>query len=136
MANAAFLKQFLSEHASNLLKIGAISLVAGFLSIAPTVYMMEVYGLVITSHSMQTLLSITMLLLVSLAAVEFIHWAALEASKSIGNQQDRRCSPKAFSIIYRANARGVNVGGQLKESREPSISFFPISSALLTLSFA
>lgn len=133
MANAAFLKQFLSEHASDLLKIGAVSLVAGFLSIAPTVYMMEVYGLVITSHSMQTLLSITILLLVSLAAVEFIHWAALEASKSIGNQLDRRFSPKAFSIIYRANARGVNVGGQLLLNDIRSIRDFMSSPAMVAI---
>ena len=64
-------------------------LVASLLVLAPTVYMFEVYGRVVDSRNLTTLLMLTLFVLAALAVMEALEWARSETLRHAGDEFER-----------------------------------------------
>jgi len=80
-------------------------LIAGLLMLAPALYMFEVYGRVLNSHSHQTLLMLTLLVLFAYLIMEGLEWARSETMREAGQQFDRRMAGRIYDVIYQANLK-------------------------------
>jgi len=111
-----------------------LSLIAGVLALAPAVYMFEVYGRVVDSRSMTTLIMLTLLLTGVLAVMEVLEWVRAHLLRDAGNRLDERIGQRVFGAVFLLNLmRGQNAGqqamGDLKTVRE----FFGTPGALAVL---
>ena len=83
------------------------SLIASVLSLAPTLYMLEVYERVINSSSMNTLLMLTVLVIGIYVVMELLEWVRVEIMLHAGQIMDTRMSERVFNAIFDANLRGA-----------------------------
>ena len=106
----------------SILRVWVFAVIAGLLSLSPTVYMMEVYGRVITSRSMETLLLLTILILGVYAVMELLGWVASSMMERAARDFDDRLSPKIIDIVFSVTLNKAGGGqqsiGDLRTLRE------------------
>ena len=78
-------------------------LVASLLILAPTVYMFEVYGRVVDSRSLTTLLMLTLFVLAALAVMEALEWARSETLRHAGDEFERMLMPRVYRAVFHMN---------------------------------
>ena len=78
-------------------------LVASLLVLAPTVYMFEVYGRVVDSRNLTTLLMLTLFVLAALAVMEALEWARSETLRHAGDEFERMLMPRVYRAVFHMN---------------------------------
>lgn len=69
--------------------------------LVPAIYMLQVYDRVIPSANASTLILLTLLMLVFMAAMGILEWARSELLRRIGNRLDTACAEVLFETGYR-----------------------------------
>lgn len=77
-----------------------LGLVASLLVLAPTAYMFEVYGRVVTSRNGTTLLMLTLLVLCALAVMEALEWSRTETLRHVGDAFEQGLMPRVYQTIF------------------------------------
>ncbi len=88
------------------------SLIASTLSLAPTIYMLEVYDRVVNSGNMNTLLMLTLLVVGIYVVMELLEWVRVEIMQHAGQRLDERMSERVFNAIFAVNLRRAQGGTQ------------------------
>lgn len=114
-------------------RCGWFSLVVALLVLAPSGYMLEVYGRVVTSRSHLTLWMLTLLVLLAYAVMELVEVARSEVMEAAGRTLDKRLAPRIFSIIFDPQVRGMGSGTQLPLNDLKSLRDFLVSPAMLAI---
>lgn len=86
------------------------SVITNLLALAPTLYMLEVYGRVVYSRSTRTLLMLTVLVVGAFALMEFLDWVRREVMKAAGARLDRELGERVFNAAFEARLRGIPLG--------------------------
>ena len=81
------------------------SLCASLLVLAPSGYMLEVYGRVVNSRSHLTLAMLTLLVLAAYCLMEVLEWARAEIMYQAGQELDRKMRNRVFGAIVESSLR-------------------------------
>lgn len=81
------------------------SLAITLLSLGPIVYMQEVYGRVVNSRSVETLLMLSLLLVVVISVQEFLEWIRTEVLTRAGVDFNVKLAERVFNASFEANLR-------------------------------
>jgi ATP-binding cassette subfamily C exporter for protease/lipase len=103
------------------------SLIASVLSLAPTLYMLEVYDRVINSRSMNTLIMLTVLVVGVYVIMELLEWVRAEILHEAALHFDKKLSGRVFSAIFEANLKRLPGG-----SAQPMNDFRTVRDFLCT----
>jgi len=122
------------------------SLAITLLSLGPIVYMQEVYGRVVNSRNVETLIMLSVLLLATIALQEFLEWIRTEVMSGAGVDLNVKLAERVFNGSFEANLRKVPGATQalsdLREIRNfagsmamPALLDAPLSLLFLLLIF-
>lgn len=81
------------------------SLLSALMVLAPTFYMWEVFGRVVNSRNMTTLVMLTLAVLFAYMIMEALAWARNELLREAGQTLDRLLSHRVFETLFRLNLR-------------------------------
>lgn len=87
------------------LRAALFSVCASLLVLAPSGYMLEVYGRVVNSRSHLTLAMLTVLVLAAYCLMEVLEWARAEVMYQAGQELDRKMRNRVFGAIFESNLR-------------------------------
>jgi ATP-binding cassette subfamily C exporter for protease/lipase len=87
-----------------------LSIVAGLLMLAPSVYMLEVYARVVDSRSHITLVMLTIAVMGAYAVMEALEWVRSQMLHQAGEELDQHMAPRLFQLVFDANLRRIPVG--------------------------
>lgn len=93
-------------------RAGWFSLVGSLLILAPSGYMLEVYGRVVNSRSHMTLWMLTLLILGVYVVMELLDWARSEVMRAASVELDERMRERIFHAIFDASLRRIPGGTQ------------------------
>lgn len=85
------------------------SWVAGAMALAPSLYMLEVYGRVVNSRSTTTLWMLSLLVTAAFVAMELLEWLRSRMLMHAADTLERELAPRLFDAA--AAARAANRGG-------------------------
>ncbi|MET1115335.1 MAG: type I secretion system permease/ATPase [Comamonas sp.] len=109
------------------------SVFASLLVLAPSGYMLEVYGRVVNSRNHETLLWLTVLVLGAFLLMEVLEWARSEIMRGAAEALDRKMHMRIFKAMFEANVRRVP-GGQVQTLADfKRVCEFLYSPALLAI---
>ena len=114
-------------------RAGWFSVLTSLLVLAPTGYMLEVYGRVVNSRSHTTLVMLTLLVLGVYVLMEVLEWARGELMRAAGNALDAKLSGRIFQAIFEANLRRIPGGTQQPLNDFRQVRDFLSSPALLAM---
>ena len=97
------LREGLEAQRPLLMRSFLFGLVASLLVLAPTVYMFEVYGRVVDSRNLTTLLMLTLFVLAALAVMEALEWARSETLRHAGDEFERMLMPRVYRAVFHMN---------------------------------
>ena len=86
------------------------SLFTNALALAPTLYMLEVYGRVVNSRNTETLLMLTLLVIGAYVAMELVEWVRGQLLHAAGARLDRRLGDRVFNAAFEARLRSMPIG--------------------------
>ncbi len=112
-AGESELTQALHEVKKPLLQATFFSLVASLLVLAPSAYMLEVYGRVIDSRNFNTLLMLTIMIVIAYVVMEMIEWARNAVMHQAAREFEDILQPRVFDAIFSANLKRAP-GGNLQ----------------------
>ena len=112
-------------------RAGWFSLIASLLVLAPSAYMLEVYGRVVNSRSHMTLWMLTLLILGVYVLMELLEWARSEVMRAASVELDERMRGRIFHAIFDANLRRMPGGTQQPLNDFKLVREFLYSPALL-----
>lgn len=78
----------------------ALSVFASLLSLAPSLYMLEVYDRVVNSRNLTTLAMLTLWILGTLAVMEVLEWVRLQILRQAGEKLDARLGQRVFDAVF------------------------------------
>lgn len=76
---------------------------AGLLHLVPTAYMFETYGRVVNSRSIETLLMLSLVVVVALALMEALEWVRSDVMHEAGNIFEQSMLPRVYQAMFRLN---------------------------------
>ena len=114
-------------------RAGWFSLIASLLVLAPSAYMLEVYGRVVNSRSHMTLWMLTLLILGVYVLMELLEWARSEVMRAASVELDERMRGRIFHAIFDANLRRIPGGTQQPLNDFKLVREFLYSPVLLGL---
>ena len=85
------------------LMVGAFSMVANVLMLAPTLYMLQVYDRVLASQSELTLVAVSLLTLLLFAVMAFAEWMRSRVLASTAVRLDQQLGTQVFNASFEAN---------------------------------
>lgn len=85
------------------LTVGAFSMVANVLMLAPTLYMLQVYDRVLASQSELTLLALSLLTLMLFVVMAFAEWMRARVLVSTSVRLDEQLSTQVFNASFEAH---------------------------------
>ncbi|SDM30137.1 ATP-binding cassette, subfamily C, exporter for protease/lipase [Oryzisolibacter propanilivorax] len=112
-------------------RAGIFSLLSGLLVLAPSGYMLEVYGRVVNSRSHTTLWMLTLLILGVYIVMELLEWARSEMMRAASVELDERLRGRIFHAIFDANLRRIPGGTQQPLNDFKQVREFLYSPVLL-----
>jgi ATP-binding cassette subfamily C exporter for protease/lipase len=86
------------------------SVVTNVLALAPTFYMLEVYGRVVNSRNVETLLMLTVLVVALYVLMEFVDWVRNQMMHAASLRLDRTLGARVFNVAFEARLRNLPVG--------------------------
>lgn len=87
------------------LQAGTFSIVASLLVLAPSVYMLEVYGRVVDSRNHTTLMMLTLMVVLAYVVMEVLEWARSEVMRQAAHALDDKLTSRIFHVIFEANLK-------------------------------
>lgn len=114
-------------------RAGWFSLLASLLVLAPSGYMLEVYGRVVNSRSHMTLWMLTLLILGVYVLMELLEWARSEVMRAASVELDERMRGRIFHAIFDANLKRIPGGTQQPLNDFKQLREFLYSPVLLGL---
>ena len=112
-------------------RAGWFSLVTSVLILAPSAYMLEVYGRVVNSRNHTTLWMLTLVILGVYVLMELLEWARSELMRSASVALDERMRGRIFHAIFDANLRRIPGGSQQPLNDFKQVREFLYSPVLL-----
>jgi ATP-binding cassette subfamily C exporter for protease/lipase len=103
----------LAELRPYFVRVTGFSVIATLLSLAPSGYMLNVYGRVVDSRSFMTLGMLTLLVLGVYLLMEILEFERSELMGKAGLALDAKMSPRIFAAIFEANLKRL-AGGSLQ----------------------
>ena len=128
--NSNELQAVLAQLRPYFVRCGWFSLVVAVLVLAPSGYMLEVYGRVVTSRSYLTLGMLTLLVLVAYVVLEVVEYARGEVLEAAGRALDARLEPRLYAIIFDGRVRGTGSGSQAPLHDLRTVREFLVSPAM------
>lgn len=98
-------------------RVALFGLGVNLLSLAPTLYMLEVYDRVVNSRSLTTLLMLTILVLGMLAMMEIMEWVRGQMLHNTGLMLENKLGERVFNAVFEANLRRVGNAQALNDLR-------------------
>ncbi len=95
-----------------LLVVGGFSAAVNILMLAPALYMMQVFDRVLSSRSLETLVYLTIVAVVTLCAMVALDTVRSRLVARIGAFLDRRLAPEVFERVVMATVEGRGYGVQ------------------------
>jgi len=86
------------------------SVIVNLLALIPTLYMIETYGRVVNSRNPNTLLMLTILVLLAYAVMEMSDWVRGKLLQQASDQLDKALSERVFNATFDAQLRGIPAG--------------------------
>lgn len=83
--------------------VGLFSLIANVLMLSPTLYMMQVFDRVVLSRSEFTLIALTLIIVVFVAAMAFAEWVRSRLLVRAGVRFDEFLNAKVFAATFESN---------------------------------
>jgi ATP-binding cassette subfamily C exporter for protease/lipase len=99
------LTEVFRPHFALLRRVFVITLIAGLLVLAPSVYMLEVYSRVVDARSVTTLVMLTVAVVVAYLLMEVLEWLRSEMLHGVGESADHRITPRLFNLIFEAHLK-------------------------------
>ena len=127
------LRQALRTLRPYFVRCGWFSLVVAVLVLAPSGYMLEVYGRVVNSRSHMTLWMLTLLVLLAYVVMELLEVARGQVMHEAGEKLDAQLTPRVFHIIFDPRVRGMGSGSQLPLRDVRAVREFLTSPAMLAI---
>ena len=112
-------------------RAGWFSLVTSLLILAPSAYMLEVYGRVVSSRNHTTLWMLTLVILGVYVLMELLEWARSELMRSASVAWDESMRGRIFHAIFDANLRRIPGGTQQPLNDFKTVREFLYSPVLL-----
>ena len=80
--------------------VGLFSLVANLLMLAPTIYMLQIFDRVLSSHSELTLLAVSLITLFLFGVMAFSEWTRSRVLVHAGVRFDQQLSTRVFNASF------------------------------------
>ncbi len=106
------LMRLLLSYRKELLWVGGFSLIANLLTLAPTLYMLQIFDRIMLSQSEVTLVALTLLTALFVAVMTFSEWIRSRLLVRAGVRFDEQLNTRIFRANFEANleqSRGDNV---------------------------
>lgn len=91
-------------------RVFVFSLITGLLALAPSVYMLQVYGRVLNARSVETLVMLTLLIVGIYVFLETLDYVRQRMLHEVGRMVDIRTAPQVFEAIFEARLRHLPGG--------------------------
>jgi len=104
------LRQAMTALNAYLVRAAWFSVCSGLLLLAPSAYMLEVYGRVVNSRSTLTLAMLTLLVLAAFCLMEVLDWARAEVMYRAGQKLDQKLRDRVFVAIFEAGLKRLPGG--------------------------
>lgn len=111
-AASAELGDTLGRLSSHFRQAVGYSFVVNLLALAPTFYMLEAYGRVVYSRNENTLLMLTLLVLLAYAVMEMADWVRGKLMHVAADRMDAELGERVFNATFDAQLRGIPIGIQ------------------------
>ena len=111
-------------------RAGWFSLVTSLLILAPSAYMLEVYGRVVNSRNHTTLWMLTLVILGVYVLMELLEWARSELMRSASVAWDESMRGRIFHAIFDANLPRLPGGTQQRRNYFNTVREFLYSRVL------
>lgn len=85
--------------------VGLFSFVVNMLLLVPALYMLQIYDRVLTSRNRDTLLMLTLIMLLMYICVGFLEWIRSQILIRLGNRMDQRLSGRVFQAAFEKSLR-------------------------------
>jgi PrtD family type I secretion system ABC transporter len=85
---------------STFVTIGLFSFVVNILLLVPAIYMLQIYDRVLPSRNQDTLLMLTVIMVVAYLLIGFLEWVRSQLLIRMGNRMDQRLSGKVFRAAF------------------------------------
>lgn len=109
------------------------SVIASVLVLAPSGYMLEVYGRVVNSRNHMTLIMLTVAVLGAYVLMEMLEWARSEVMREASVALDEKMTARLFGAIFDANLRRIPGGTQQPMNDFRTVRDFLYSPACLAV---
>lgn len=114
-------------------RAGWFSLFVSVLVLAPSGYMLEVYGRVVDSRSYGTLFWLTVVVLGAYALMELLEWARAEVMRAAAQRLDALLGERVFNAVFAARLRNLPNGTVQSLQDFAKVRDFLFSPALLAI---
>lgn len=81
--------------------VGLFSFVINMLMLVPAIYMLQIYDRVLTSRNQNTLLMLTIIMVMMYVGIGFLEWIRSQVLIRLGNRMDQRLSGKVFQAAFK-----------------------------------
>jgi PrtD family type I secretion system ABC transporter len=85
--------------------VGLFSFVVNFLLLVPAIYMLQIYDRVLASRNQDTLLMLTVIMVIMFVLLGFLEWTRSQVLIRVGNRMDERLSSKVFRAAFERSLR-------------------------------
>lgn len=85
--------------------VGLFSFVVNVLLLVPAIYMLQIYDRVLTSRNQDTLLMLTIIMIMMYVVIGFLEWIRSQILIRLGNVMDQRLSEKVFQAAFEKSLR-------------------------------
>jgi ATP-binding cassette, subfamily C, bacterial exporter for protease/lipase len=104
------LRQAVASLRAYFVRAAWFSVCSGLLLLAPSGYMLEVYGRVVNSRSALTLAMLTLLVLAAYCLMEVLDWARTEVMYRAGQKLDEKMRSRVFAAVFEAGLKRLPIG--------------------------
>jgi len=109
-------------------QVAWFGVIINLLSLAPTLYMLEVYERVVNSRNVTTLLMLTLLVLCMYLLMEFLEWIRGQMLHSGALKLEARLGERIFNAVFEANIRKIEGASQALNDMRTLREFLPSSA--------
>ena len=99
------LRAVLWSYKNTFLAVGLFSFVVNMLLLVPAIYMLQIYDRVLTSRNQDTLVMLTVIMVLMYIGIGFLEWIRSQVLIRLGNSMDQRLSGKVFQAAFERSLR-------------------------------
>jgi PrtD family type I secretion system ABC transporter len=99
------LRDVLVSFKNTFLAVGLFSFVVNMLLLVPTIYMLQIYDRVLSSRNEDTLMMLTVIMVLMYIGIGFLEWIRAQVLIRLGNSMDQRLSGRVFQAAFERSLR-------------------------------